>query len=137
MFPGQMGPKDGIKLGVFVLVCSVLWIAFTFGGVWRDYSALRNALQKGDLEVVEGRGENFVSVPHKTERFSVCGVSFSYSDNLVTAGFNNTNSSGGPIRPGMWVRVAHTGNNIARLESASRQVSEDVKCQRSSRLTWR
>ena len=29
MFPGQIGPKDGIKLGCFVLIASVLWTVFT------------------------------------------------------------------------------------------------------------
>lgn len=98
MFPGQTVPKDGIRLGVFFLICSVLWIGITFGGTWRDYSALRNALKEGNVDVIEGRVENFVSIPHKTERFSVCGVAFSYSNYGVVAGFNNTNSFGGPLR---------------------------------------
>ncbi len=134
MFPGQMGPKDGVKLGFFVLACSVLWMAFTFTSTWRDYSALRNALKEGNVAVVEGRVENFVSIPHKTERFSVCGASFSYSNYEVTAGFNNTNSYGGPIREGMWVRIAHLGNSIARLEIVRQNVSEGAQCHRSSRL---
>ena len=134
MFPGQMGPKDGAKLGFFVLVCSILWMAVTFTSAWRDYSALRNALKEGNVAVVEGRVENFASIPHKTERFSVCGASFSYSNYLVTAGFNNTNSYGGPIREGMWVRIAHSGNSIARLEIVRQGASESAQCHRSSRL---
>ncbi|MGB8296715.1 MAG: hypothetical protein WCG85_14905, partial [Polyangia bacterium] len=78
---------------------------------------------------------NVVSVPHKTERFSVCGDSFSYSNYLVTAGFNNTNSNGGPIREGMWVRIAHTGNSIARLEIVRQGASESTQCHRLSRIT--
>jgi hypothetical protein len=136
MFPGQMGPKDGIKLGVFVLICSVLWIGFTFGSSWRDFSTLRNALKEGHVDVVEGRVENFVSIPHKTERFSVCGAAFSYSNYGVTAGFNNTNSFGGPLRGGVWVRIAHLGNSIARLEIATQDPSEGARCRRS-RLTSR
>jgi hypothetical protein len=137
MFPGQIGPEDGIKLGIFVLTFSVLWMVFTFTSTWRDYSVLRNALKDGNVAVVEGRVENFVSVPHKTERFSVCGASFSYSNYGVTAGFNNTNSSGGPIRDGMWVRIAHLGNSIARLEIARQDAGEKAQCHRASRLTNR
>jgi hypothetical protein len=118
-----------------MLFCSVLWIAFAFTGTWRDYSALRNALKEGNVAVVEGRVENFVFIPHKTERFSVCGASFSYSNYLVTAGFNNTNSYGGPIREGMWVRIAHSGNSIARLEIVRQDASEGAQCHRSSPLT--
>jgi hypothetical protein len=130
MFPGQMGPKDGVKLGSFVLACSVLWIAFTFRSAWLDYSSLKNALKDGNIEVVEGWVENFVSIPHKTERFSVCGASFSYSNYVVTAGFNNTNSYGGPIHERMWVRIAHVGNSIARLETARQDAAEGVQCHR-------
>ena len=87
--------------------------------------------------MVEGWVENFVSIPHKTERFSVCGASFSYSNYGVTAGFNNTNSYGGPIREGMWVRIAHVGNRIARLETARQNASEGAQCHRSRRRTCR
>jgi len=130
MFSWQVGPKDGSKLGFFFLVCSVLWMMVAFAGTWRDYAALRNALKEGTVAVVEGRVENFVSVPHKTERFSVCGASFSYSDYGVTAGFDNTNSFGGPIREGLWVRIAHFGNAIARLEIARQGASEGARCRR-------
>jgi hypothetical protein len=135
-----MGPKDGTKLGFFVLACSVLWIAFTCSRAWRDYSALRNALKEGNIAVVEGRVENFVPMPyigHAQERFSVCGVSFSYSDYGVTAGFNNTSSHGGPIREGLWVRMAYVGNSIARLEIARNGTVGNTQCHRASRLTSR
>jgi hypothetical protein len=125
-----VGPKDGSKLGFLFLALSVLWMTVAFTGTWRDYAALRNALKEGTVAVVEGRVENFVSVPHKTERFSVCGASFAYSSYGVTAGFNKTNSFGGPIREGLWVRIAHFGNSIARLEIVRQGVSEGARCRR-------
>ena len=140
MFPGQMGPKDGVKLGVFVLACSILWVAFTLRGTWRDYSDLRNALKDGNIAVAEGWVENFIPMPytgHAQERFSVCGVPFSYSDYGVTAGFNNTSSHGGPIREGLWVRITHLGNSIARLEAVKDGVVGSTQCHRASRLTSR
>ncbi len=137
MFPGTIGPKDGAKLAYFVLAFSVLWTTVSFMTTGRDYLALRRALKEGNVDVVEGRVENFVSIPHKTERFTVCGAAFSYSDYLVTAGFNNTSSHGGPIRPGIWVRIAHLGNSIARLEVAKGIVDQNMACHPSSRRTSR
>lgn len=137
MFPGKLGPKDGAKLAYFVLAISILWTAGAFVTSGRDYRALRRALKEGNVDVVEGRVENFVSIPDKSERFTVCGAAFSYSDYLVTAGFNNTSSHGGPIRPGIWVRIAHMGNSIARLEVAKGEVGQKMTCHPSSRRTIR
>ncbi len=74
-----------------------------------------------------------VSIPDKSERFTVCGAAFSYSDYAVTAGFNNTSSHGGPIREGIWVRIAHLGNSIARVELAKGAVDRNTTCHPSSR----
>lgn len=137
MFPGKLGPKDGAKLAYFVLAFSVLWTTGSFVTSGRDYLALRRALEEGKVDVVEGRVENFVSIPDKSERFTVCGTPFSYSDYLVTAGFNNTASHGGPIRAGIWVRIDHVGNSIARLEVAKDAVDHSTACHPSSRRTSR
>ncbi len=137
MFPGKLGPKDGAKLAYFVLAFSVLWTTVSFVTSGRDYLVLRRALKEGNIDVVEGRVENFVSIPDKSERFTVCGAAFSYSDYLVTAGYNNTSSHGGPIRAGIWVRIAHLGNSIARLEVAKGAVDQNETCRPSSRRTSR
>ena len=50
------------------------------------------------------------------EQFDIAGVSFSYSDYVITAGFNNSASHGGPIREGLPVRVCHRNGEILRLE---------------------
>jgi hypothetical protein len=55
---------------------------------------------------------------HSMESFVVRGVRFEYSDNVSTAGFNNTTSHGGPIREGLPVRVWYRGNEILRLDVA-------------------
>ena len=52
------------------------------------------------------------------ERFCVSGTCFEYSDYVVTGGFNNTSSHGGPIRAGLPVRVSHVGDRIVKLEIA-------------------
>ncbi len=61
---------------------------------------------------------------HADEHFLVNGVSFSYSDYEISAGFNNTSSHGGPIHEGLpvhiWYRDIGNGRNneILRLEIA-------------------
>ncbi len=46
---------------------------------------------------------------HDTERFTVQGVHFAYSDFIVGAGFNHASAYGGPIRPGLFVRIHYVG----------------------------
>ena len=53
---------------------------------------------------------------HANERFTVQGVSFSYSDYTMTSAFKNTSSHGGPIRSGLYVRVHYRGDSIVMLE---------------------
>jgi hypothetical protein len=55
---------------------------------------------------------------HAMESFEVAGHCYSYSDYVVVAGFNNTQSHGGPIRNGLRVRIADIDGQIARLEVA-------------------
>ncbi|MBX9769509.1 MAG: hypothetical protein K2X47_19690 [Bdellovibrionales bacterium] len=52
------------------------------------------------------------------ESFMVSGVRFQYSDYVVTDGFNQTASHGGPISKGAYVRICYDpkGNHILRLE---------------------
>jgi hypothetical protein len=100
---------------------AVFWVAFAFIGTFSDYWQLRQALRSGQFEVVEGKVVDFVPMPpsgHAMERFTVNGHHYEYADNVVTAGFNNTQSHGGPIREGLIVRIADVRGKIARLEIA-------------------
>lgn len=74
---------------------------------------------------VEGRVVAFRPAPaegHQNETFVVTGVPFSYSDYVITGGFNQTRSHGGPIREGLRVRITYVrsraGNIVVRLEVA-------------------
>jgi hypothetical protein len=55
---------------------------------------------------------------HAMESFCVQEQCFSYSDYVVTTGFHNTASHGGPIREGLNVRIEYIGNIILKLEVA-------------------
>jgi hypothetical protein len=106
----------GPRLG---LIFAVLWTLGTFvlvgGNFVRDY----RALSSGHADHVEGPVENFIPMPasgHGEESFSVQGVSFSYSDFVVTPGFNKTTFHNGPMRADLYVRIWYHDGDILKLE---------------------
>lgn len=95
---------------------ALLWTTFSFVVTWREYSRLYNAIVTGHARLVEGVVTDFSPMPvtgHAMERFCVSDSSacFEYSDYVVTSGFNNSSSHGGPIRAGLRVRVTYIGNS--------------------------
>jgi hypothetical protein len=117
--PPRLPPKSVTRGAWFFLVLPVLWTAGAAATMARDYFRFKGALVHNEAQTLEGRVTNFRPMPwsgHPMESFSVCGVTFSYSDFIETGAFNNARSHGGPIREGLWVRVSHVGNNIVRLE---------------------
>jgi hypothetical protein len=103
------------------LAFALIWTGVSFFMTYSQY--LRHeALAAGhDCPVVEGPIENFVQMPfsgHVKESFSIRGVPFEYSDFILTDGFNNTSSHGGPIKSDSYVRICYdpAGNVILRLE---------------------
>ena len=96
----------------------VLWTALAFLGTGSEYTSNVNALKNGTYKEVEGIVENFDPMPHsghKMESFTVKGVKFEYSDFVVSSGFNNTKSHGGPIDEGKYVRIKYYDGNILQL----------------------
>ncbi len=101
---------------------AVAWTAIVGTSIISRGLNAAEALEEGNCEVIEGKVENFHPMPqegHDTERFEVDGRHFSYSDYVVSAGFNNTSSHGGPISEGLKVRICHQSGIILRLEVAS------------------
>lgn len=128
---GRPAPKIGVVFAYFFLGFSLLWTTIVFTATGRESRAVQKALREGSAKVVEGRVEGFIPMPyggHASERFTVCGVPFSYSDYVVTEGFNRTSSHGGPLREGLWVRITYVGEIIARLELARDDPGADAKC---------
>lgn len=85
---------------------------------YRDYWLARH---HGRAQVVAGVVSYFVPMPvngHAMETFCVKGKCFCYSDYVLTPGFNNTSSHGGPMKLGISVRVIYVGNTIMKLEIA-------------------
>jgi hypothetical protein len=107
---------------VFFVGFALLWTVFSLLGTASDYLHARAALVNGNAQVVTGTVDNFKPMPvsgHAMERFTVGGASFSYSDYIITAGFNQTESHGGPIHAGEQVRIWYlpqsSGNEILKL----------------------
>ena len=100
---------------------AILWTVVAFADTARSYSSLASALREGRCDIVAGKVTQFHPMPasgHDTERFVIGNRQFKYSDYIVSPGFNNTSSHGGPIRDGLRVRIHYVGNDIARLEIA-------------------
>jgi hypothetical protein len=93
-------------------------LAVTYG----LYLAARKALLSGDFAVVEGTVTDFAPAQNPgeggdpTERFTVAGQTFKYSEYFPNGGFNDTRAH--LIRNGIYMRVTHKGNTILRLEIA-------------------
>jgi len=109
-------------VGYFMIGFACLWSGLTFSTTFGEYTSLRSAYGRSKFSVVDGPVTKFRPMPyqgHQDECFSVQSQTFCYSDYVVTAGFNNSASHGGPIREGLPVRVSYIGNTIVRLEVAS------------------
>lgn len=104
---------------LLMVAFSAVWTVVALAGTLGDYLKVRSALSRGAFEVVEGAVDNFVPQPregHAMESFTVSGVPFKYSDYVVTAGFHQSQSHGGPITGGLHVRIGHLNGEILKLE---------------------
>ena len=104
------------------------WSFFLFSVAWvllvgiTTFSGSIEASQvasAGTCKTVAGLVANFHPAPytgHDMESFTVNGVPFSYSDYVVTPGFRQSASHGGPIHEGLPVRICYADGAILRLQ---------------------
>jgi LPXTG-motif cell wall-anchored protein len=117
---GRYKHSGGKRFPLFFLGFAIIWTSVSGAWTYSEYLALRSA-KDGSAQVVEGRISDFVPMPksgHAMERFCVSGKCFEYSDFVITSGFNNTSSHGGPVREGLLARVTYVGDDIVKLEIA-------------------
>ncbi len=117
--PGKWEPFAWHAVSILIFTFSALWTFGVGAATWVGRQRLMDALNSGQCSIVEGPVEDFDPMPaagHKQESFRVGTTRFAYSDYISTGGFNRTRSHGGPIRPGLWVRIAHVDGVILRLE---------------------
>jgi hypothetical protein len=88
-------------------------------------SEVFNLYRSGWYSQVEGTVTDFHPMPyegHEDECFSVQAQRFCYSDYIIVPGFHNSASHGSPIRSGLPVRIAYSGQTILRIDIPSDQV---------------
>ncbi len=104
---------------IAVIACGIMLVLTAQTGTAR-YPAieLTSRFNSGQAEVFEGEVTEFLEVPMKQECFTVEDRQFCYSDSSYVDGFNRTRAFGGPLAPGLHVRVSAIGDTIVRLEIA-------------------
>lgn len=115
------GPQgEARRLFGWAFLCfAIFWTAFSFIVTCGEYCSIQSAISHDQFQTVEGAVTDFIPMPysgHAMERFKVNGVPFAYSDYVVTNGFNQTSSHGGPIREGLYVRIEYINGKIIKLD---------------------
>jgi hypothetical protein len=109
----RVGPMAlaGIPALVLVVLASV---------TAADLRLLQAQIDLGQSYAIEGQVTDFTPGSWRAkvaESFVVSGHPFSYSPSWITAGFNQTAELGGPIVPGLQVRITYVGDTIVQLET--------------------
>lgn len=115
-----------MRLPFWLFAASLLFTASLFVSTVMTGNRVAHASRSAKCTMVEGVVTDFEPMPfggHKSERFTVNGVPFAFSDFVDTGGFNQTHSHGGPIQPGSQARICYLpkgrdNNLIVRLELA-------------------
>ena len=113
---------------VFTHVIAGLGVAWALGAgatVFGFHAEARAAAKSPTTSLVEGLVEDFHPAPyegHQDESFVVNGVRFAYSDYVITGGFRQTASHGGPIRQGLRVRIRYLPGGSTELNGRSANV---------------
>jgi hypothetical protein len=84
-------------------------------------SRLRSDQRRGHASITEGCLQGFHPMPasgHDTERLRINGLQFAYSDYIITPGFHQTESHGGPVHADSRLRLTYIGPDIVKLEVA-------------------
>jgi len=111
--PGKRLTAAGIAFAAFVALGIVGWMLA--GQQWLLFN-----LKSGHCQIVEGMITDFSPMPlegHAEEHFTVAGHYFEYSDFDIRPGFHQSQSRGGPLRAGVYVRIYYLKNEIARIET--------------------
>jgi len=108
----------GIVYAFFLLAAVTVYPG---SGIRDMYQRAQDAYRYGQYQTIDGVVTNFHPMPysgHQNESFVINGIQFTYSDYVLVPCFNNTASHGGPIRDGIRVRIAYSGDCILRLDIA-------------------
>lgn len=113
--------KARAGFGWFFATGATLWTVASFWQTYHGWQKTANKLRQGQFSVAEGPVIEFQRVPFGGkgwEGFTVDGHRFWYSSYIITPGFHQYASFGGPLREGEYVRVTYRQNLILKLEIA-------------------
>lgn len=114
-------PRTSSVFAFGFFIFALLWTVTALVSTHHQYQVLSTATRTHRAGVVEGRVSSFLPMPasgNALESFCVAQTCFAYSDYVITGGFNNTSTLGGPIRAGLQVRIHYVGNTMTKLEVA-------------------
>lgn len=92
------------------LIFALIFSPCVIIGKVNEYITAQTRLHSNQMEVVEGRVENFTPGLNEKAResFTVNGVAFEYGHYESTQGFHRTTFWGGPMKAGLQVRIHYT-----------------------------
>jgi hypothetical protein len=106
----KYGMVFGIIFASFGGLVTILLISIMLG----EYYNTKSVYDKKQYQLIEGKVGNYHPMPeggHDTERFTVNGVEFEFSDfDVSDYGYNNAASHGGAIRQGLNVKIGYFNN---------------------------
>lgn len=116
---------SGMVFGTIFAAFAVLISIFLIPSMVGEYFETRNIYNNKQYQTVAGMVENYHPMPsggHDSEKFTVSGVEFEFSDfDVSDYGYNNAASHGGVIRQGLNVRIGYFNNGdknvILKLET--------------------
>ncbi len=117
----KYGMVFGVIFATIAVIISIILIPSMFG----EYIKTKNIYNNKQYQIVAGTVENYHPMPsggHDSEKFTVSGVEFEFSDfDVSDYGYNNAASHGGVIRQGLNVRIGYFNNGdknvILKLET--------------------
>ncbi len=122
LFTKCASPKFSKLFSKIVLGFAIIYTVMSFGS-YTDSERAKSASQNNSCIIVTGLIKNFQTYDAgESEKFSVQGVTFAYSDYERTGGFNTTMLKDGPISEGLNARICYIrpkrkrNNIIVRLE---------------------
>jgi hypothetical protein len=116
----KYGMVFGIIFASFAGLISIVLVPAMFG----EYFKTKSVYDNKQYQTTEGVVENYHPMPasgHDSERFTVNGIEFEFSDfDVSDYGYNNAASLGGAIKEGLKVRIGYFDNGhknvILKLE---------------------
>ena len=106
--------KYGMVFGIIFASFAGLISIFLIPSMLGEYLKTKSVYDKKQYQLIEGKIENYHPMPeggHDSEKFTVNGVEFQYSDfDVSDYGYNNAASHGGVARQGLKVKIGYFNN---------------------------